>query len=150
LPQLWLEKPEIKKNLLWVCIHYPEEVNEIKPLLKEEVLIADHSSHLPEISAGIGTLTSVWLPRLHRAGPSASLDKSTYFLFIIALGNEFCGLYHTDTGCVKELTTWGGRFFVDAGIFPFYPRRRWRIPRRLQKKVPARCLRWHKFSLAMA
>jgi hypothetical protein len=34
------------------------------------------ASHLPEKSAGIGTLASARLPRLHRAGPSASLDKS--------------------------------------------------------------------------
>src|ERR1700690_4125259 len=35
------------------------------------------ASHLPDrISAGIGTLTFVRLPRLQRAGPSASLDKN--------------------------------------------------------------------------
>jgi len=37
-------------------------------------------SHLPDHSVGIGTLKNgkvFWLPRLHRAVPSASLDKST-------------------------------------------------------------------------
>jgi hypothetical protein len=35
------------------------------------------ASHLPDNTAGIGTVPfSGWLPRLHRAGPSASLDKS--------------------------------------------------------------------------
>jgi hypothetical protein len=33
------------------------------------------------ISAGIGTLTLVRLPRLHRAGPSTSLDKSAVICF---------------------------------------------------------------------
>jgi hypothetical protein len=32
-------------------------------------------------SAGIGTLTYVRLPRLHRAGPSTSLDKSAVQYF---------------------------------------------------------------------
>jgi hypothetical protein len=33
------------------------------------------------ISAGIGTLTLVRLPRFHRAGPSTSLDKSAVAYF---------------------------------------------------------------------
>jgi hypothetical protein len=34
------------------------------------------ASHLPDHLAGIGTLAFARLSRLHRAGPSASLDKS--------------------------------------------------------------------------
>jgi len=48
------------------------------------------TSHLPETrSAGIGTMLTAsgwllaagWLPRLHRAGPSTSLDKSVAGVF---------------------------------------------------------------------
>jgi hypothetical protein len=39
------------------------------------------SSHLPERAAGIGTIAGMviptWLPRLHRAVPSTSLDELT-------------------------------------------------------------------------
>ncbi len=59
-----------------------------KPLLKEEVNVDTFrlsSSRMQVITritptAGIGTVTLVWLPRLHRAGPSASLDKSMCYL----------------------------------------------------------------------
>jgi hypothetical protein len=31
-------------------------------------------------TVGVGTITLVWLPRLHRAVPSVSLDKSEYLI----------------------------------------------------------------------
>jgi hypothetical protein len=34
----------------------------------------------PFLFAEFGTMTIVWLPRLHRVGPSASLDKSEYLI----------------------------------------------------------------------
>jgi hypothetical protein len=49
----------------------------IKPLLDMKGLgYHNTASHLPDKTAGIGTLTFVRLPRFQRAGPSASLDKS--------------------------------------------------------------------------
>src|SRR3990170_6704005 len=56
-----------------------------KPLLKEEVQYLEfvHLSSSRSYSAGIGTWVSItWLPRLHRAGPSASLDKSVLVYLI--------------------------------------------------------------------
>ena len=46
-------------------------------------------SHLPESTAGIGTLSCDRLSRHHRAGPSASLDKS------VALFSCWVSLYHS-------------------------------------------------------
>jgi hypothetical protein len=45
-------------------------------------------------TAGIGTITFVWLPRFQRAGPSTSLDKSEY---LVVSG----GLYHGGLKPVK-------------------------------------------------
>jgi hypothetical protein len=56
---------------------YPEEV------IKNPLLVSkkrqNASSYLPELICRNWHLDClVWLPRLHRAGPSASLDKSEY------------------------------------------------------------------------
>jgi hypothetical protein len=46
----------------------------------------DTTSHLPVFewhchsAVGVGTITIVWLPRLQRAVPSVSLDKSEYLI----------------------------------------------------------------------
>ena len=39
---------------------------------------------LPFLFAEFGTVTKVWLPRLRRVGPSASLDKSEYLFLLLA------------------------------------------------------------------
>jgi hypothetical protein len=58
----------------------PEESGVVnkKPLPKGGVqdCICMTLSSSRSCSAGIGTWVFTWLPRLHRAGPSASLDKS--------------------------------------------------------------------------
>ncbi len=54
---------------------------------------------LPFLFAEFGTVTNVWLPRLQRVGPSASLDKSEYFVFVIS-----AGLYHSASFCVNTQT----------------------------------------------
>jgi hypothetical protein len=64
-----------------------------KPLLKEEVskFGSDHLSSSRSYSAGIGTWVWItWLPRLHRAGPSASLDKSVIPYLIGWFISRFC------------------------------------------------------------
>ena len=46
---------------------------------------------LPFIFAEFGTITFVWLPKLQRVGPSASLDKSEYLIArVISRRFEMC------------------------------------------------------------
>jgi len=75
-------------------------------------------------SVGFGTITHVmvWLPRLQRAVPSVSLDKSEYLI---------CGLYHGIFGCVK------GQTLVITRIF---------YAHKSQEKKPNLSREFHEFS----